>query len=212
MKISEIHKALMTVFTQWPHVVITEPTSRMWHLAFGEIDVDTFFKAAVAACKLNTTGFPITIGQVQEALEDLLAPQELDMDAWRALMEAVRRYGNWREPEAMKALRHYSPRLADVAKSFGWQAICRWEIKDEPTNRAHFLKAYLAIKTRDRRNLALGIPSEKMLPANSNPTIPALGLDSESASKLSGRARTGDPVPIQGVVAGLPLIKAPGAS
>lgn len=162
MKLSETHEALTVVYLQWPHIVVTEPMARLWHMSFGDLPADKFLKALVGACKLSASGFPPTIGQVESVLHKLDNPQKgTEGRGWACVLEACRRYSQYDGKAAMEAVRVVDPIAAKVMEQITWQSICEWKTDDQVANRAHFMKMYAAEAKRAEEAETLGLPQNE---------------------------------------------------
>ena len=166
MKLSEMYEVLSISFLQWPHIAVTEELAMFWSKAFPSVSKDEFSRAMIATLKTNFSGFPPTIGQVNEMLQQTTATvseQLTEGEAWNILIQAVKRFGNYRRDEAFKWMREQSERVARCAEIMDWNSICLWETRDQPANRAHFWKVLSGLEQRDRRNDLLGLPRKDVL-------------------------------------------------
>lgn len=90
--------------------------------------------------KYNTMPTP---GAIVEAFSETLEARA--HAAWNILMETIRSAGAW------QSVRFEDPRLCFAVEFLGgWQAVCAWKEKDDPYNRAAFLKAYIHAPARVR--------------------------------------------------------------
>lgn len=166
MKLSDMVEILTVSFIQWPNVVISKELCTFWLRAFDGVSREQFSRAMIATLKTSASGFPPTIGQVNEMLQQATLSQSeqlTDGESWNILIQAVKRFGNYRQDEAMKWMREQSPRVARCAEIMDWKTICLWETKDQPANRAHFWKVLAGLEQRDKRNDLLGLPRKDVL-------------------------------------------------
>lgn len=102
--------------------------------------------------------FP-TVGALRKAATGLLdghAPTATD--AWGEVLAAVRKYGYYREAEALASM---SPEVAHVVKCIGWQEICASEEPD--VVRGQFRVAYERFVERRQEERALTPDLKQML-------------------------------------------------
>ncbi len=157
MKQSEMHKKLIVAFSAWPTFEVTIEQSAVWAYAFKDSSEADFSKALMATLKTHTGNFPPTIGQVNENLQAIRCTSSAG-DGWGLLCAAIARYGSYRESEALNFLSAKDKKAAKAVLNLGWKNICSWQTKDEPINRAHFLRLYESETETERRYEALGLP------------------------------------------------------
>ncbi len=88
---------------------------------------------------------------------DLREPDPLDHgEAWRLAMEAVRRFGSYRQDDALKWLCDIDAALAYAVRTFGFRDLCLFDLGDEATVRAQFRDIYKNAAGRVARNRAAG--------------------------------------------------------
>jgi hypothetical protein len=166
MKTHEMFEILSISLLPWQNILVTKELASFWCKAFEDVSKEEFGKAMIATLKTNISGFPPTIGQVNEMLQHTTAPvseQLTEGEAWNILIQAVKRFGNYRRDEAFKWMREQSERVARCAEIMDWNSICLWETRDQPANRAHFWKVLSGLEQRDRRNDLLGLPRRDVL-------------------------------------------------
>lgn len=119
-----------------------KPTAILWHRTLSDLPYDV---AEMAISKvLNTSKFFPTVAEIREAAVLITQPRSLDwMEAWGLILEAIRKYGYYREGEAMRSL---PAEVAEMAKQFTWRDLCLNEKPD--TLRAQFRMAW---ETRTKR-------------------------------------------------------------
>jgi len=104
-------------------------------------------QAAVMA-HLSQSVYPPTVADIRSAAEKITAPNRLEaIEAWELIVKAIRKYGYYREAEAMASL---PPEIADMARRFTWEALCTSENVD--TLRAQFRMAWDTQTKRQRED------------------------------------------------------------
>ena len=163
---SELHKILMTVWIQWPHVPVTSEMTNLWFAAFGSYPLDMFQRALIATTLNSTKGFPPTLGEVNNMLLSAKNKPEDNItegEVWRVILDAIKRFGSYRQSEAIEYLTSLDPRIGQCATIMGWKEMCSWQTDDEVANRAHLWKVFNGIKTRDARSDLLGLDRLKLI-------------------------------------------------
>jgi hypothetical protein len=154
MNRKEIINLLGIAAANFPHIQTKElkPTAVLWEKALSDITYDVAEKALLKV--LSTSKFFPTIAEIREAATQLTQPQQLDaMEAWGLVVNAIRRYGFYREKEALDSL---PEEIADLVKQFTWRELCLNENPD--TIRAQFRMAW---ETRTKRKKELdALPQE----------------------------------------------------
>lgn len=162
LKLSDVVEILTVAFTQWPHIRITEPLARLWHESFKTADKDLFWQATAHALKFKQNDYPLTIGEVNKSLCEILKrmkPSNLtDSQAWSHLHHAIVKFGKYNQPLANEYLKTVDPKLNDAIALLGWQKVCAWHQKDEPINRAHFFKIYNQLSEIENQKISSNIP------------------------------------------------------
>ena len=146
MNKAEVAKLLAFVTAVYPNINIKNGTVEAWH----EMLKDLPFNVALAATKkvIGEQEIPCVpaIGKIRAAATQLTTPQlPTSGEAWGEVKEAIRKYGFYRELEAMENL---SPPVKQVVKWMGWREICMSEEPD--IVRAQFRKAYESQCSREK--------------------------------------------------------------
>jgi hypothetical protein len=129
-----------------------KPTAILWEKSLSDIEYNVAEKAILAV--LSKSKFFPTISEIREAAADLTQPRTLDaMEAWELIGQAIRKYGHYREKEAMQSL---PEEVATMAKRFSWRELCLSETPD--ILRAQFRNAWDIYSKRQREMKSL--PSE----------------------------------------------------
>lgn len=129
-----------------------KPTAILWEKALADIPYDVAEKAVIKV--LSTSKFFPTIAEIREAMAQITQPRTLDaMEAWGLINEAIRKFGYYRQKEAMEFL---PDEVREMVKRFTWRELCLSE--NIETLRAQFRMAW---ETQSkRRNEMKAIPQE----------------------------------------------------
>jgi len=116
----------------------------IWHEMIAEYDIVTV-KVALKRIIAIQKEYPPTIGQMLESINIVSGHAAPDADeVWAEIIGAIGKYGYCRADEAMGSLSEFA---RQAVRAFGWETLCRSE--NIETDRAHFLRIYQAIKTRN---------------------------------------------------------------
>lgn len=147
----EVSKLLAVLAAAFPRFEVDDMKVNVWHEMLGDIPYDV---AQVAVKKLileNT--FPPSIAEVRKAVTEITNSRlKTAAEAWGEVVQAVHRYGYYREQEALENM---SPETARVVRYIGWQEICTCEEPD--VIRGQFSRMYEQLASRER--------AERLLPA-----------------------------------------------
>ncbi len=95
---------------------------------------------------ISSNEFPPTIAGINKSIADITTSNAPDgMEAWNELQMAIRRFGMYREQEALESL---SNRTRNVVKALGFKNLCISE--NQMADRAHFLKMFESMSSRER--------------------------------------------------------------
>lgn len=129
-----------------------KPTAVLWEKALSDVPYEIAEKAIIKV--LSTSRFFPTLADIREAIADLTQPRTLDaMEAWGLIGEAIRKYGWYRQKEAMEFL---PEDVREMVKQFTWWDLCMNEQPD--ILRAQFRKAW-EIRSK-RKDELRALPSE----------------------------------------------------
>jgi len=123
---------------------------RAWHDLLQDVPAG----AALAAVRahLEISKFPPTVAEIRRAV--LIPPTvQTPSESWREVQNAIRRFGSYRESEAMGSL---SPLTREAVRLFGWRELCMSQDGDGVA-RAQFLRFAESVRLREER-LALVSP------------------------------------------------------
>jgi hypothetical protein len=118
------------------------PTLTLWDKALSDMPYEVAEKAVIKV--LSTSRFFPTVAEIREAAVHITQPRSLDhMEAWGLVLDAIRKYGYYREKEAIESL---PQEVAEMVKQFTWRDLCLSETPQ--TLRAQFRMAW---ETRAKR-------------------------------------------------------------
>jgi hypothetical protein len=128
-----------------------KPTAILWEKALSDIPYDVAEKALIKV--LSTSKFFPTVADIRESIADITQPRTLDaMEAWGLIGQAIRKFGYYRQKEAMEFL---PDDVAEMVKQFTWWELC---MSEEPEIlRAQFRKAWEIRSKRKNEMKALPI-------------------------------------------------------
>jgi hypothetical protein len=137
----------------------------MWHIAMKDHD----FKVVLLASEkyILTNKFPPTIADIREEVTKIIHPTIDDGEQkWLEVLEAVKKYGSYNEPEALRSLDEVT---RQAVKTIGYRTICVSE--KIGVERAHFFKVYNSITKRehDQNIIPQRIVDQVMSLQNSTP-------------------------------------------
>ena len=99
---------------------------------------------------VNTSRWCPTIAELKEALVVNVAGQKDWGEHWKAAVDAIRRFGRYREQEALDSL---DPLTREVVKRLGYQDLCRSE--NQMTDRANFRVVFEQVTNNEYNKAAL---------------------------------------------------------
>lgn len=134
-----------------------KPTAVLWEKALSDISYDIAEKAVIKV--LSTSKFFPTIAEIREAVAQITQPRTLDaMEAWGLIGDAIRKYGFYRQKEAMESL---PEDVRAMVKRFTWRELCLSETPD--ILRAQFRMAWETQSKRTKELMALPTEIRLML-------------------------------------------------
>jgi hypothetical protein len=149
----EVAKLLAVLAAAYPKFEVDDLKVHVWHEMLQDIDYEV---AGVAAKKLILEKtFPPSIAEVREAITSITSPpQVLPAEAWGEVKCAIRKYGSYREEEALASL---SERTREAVRCMDWQELC---LSQDPEGvlRAQFMRIYEQVSGREVQ--------ERLMPAD----------------------------------------------
>lgn len=129
-------------YRNWPENGKEEDVVTLWEMMLGDMEVEIAKKAIQV--HLSRSVYPPTVADIKDAAEKVSGPRTLDaIEAWDMIGRAIRKFGYYRQVEAMESL---PDDVAEMARRFTWDELCHSENVD--TLRAQFRMAWEAQSKR----------------------------------------------------------------
>lgn len=132
----------------------TEEQVSVWYEFFKEEDYDAFRKAVKRIIPLKQ--FMPSIAELKQEIATISNPvlQLNAEDEWDNVLKAVKKYGSYRQDEAIQSLKPYT---RNIVRQVGYMRICmseniQWERKE-------FMELFNTNKERDTETLMLSEPT-----------------------------------------------------
>lgn len=110
----------------WPEEGKEEDTAALWLNMLSDIPFE--YGQAAVKIHISRSVFPPTIADIRDAAAKIMQPHQMDaITSWGHVVDAVRKYGMYRQDEAMKAL---PTEVADMVRRFTWRELCLSEQPD----------------------------------------------------------------------------------
>lgn len=123
-------------YRNWPADGKEEDTVMLWESMLGDITFD--IGLAAVKTHLSRSVYPPTIADIRDAAALIESPPVVDaIEAWDLIGRAIRKFGYYRQEEAMASL---PDDVAEMARRFTWNELCHSENID--TLRAQFRMAW----------------------------------------------------------------------
>lgn len=124
-------------------------TAEVWSMLLEDLPAQLVVMAVKRHCL--TSRFPPSIAEIREAATITANPslQTTAAEAWGEVTRGIRRYGMYREEEALASLTDHT---RSVVKTIGWKELCICEEPD--VIRGQFRRAYETMAAR-RKEVAL---------------------------------------------------------
>lgn len=132
----------------------TEEQVSVWYEFFKDEDYETFRNAVKRIIPKNQ--FMPSIAELKQEIATISNPVlQLNVDEeWDNVLKAIRRYGSYRQDEAMKSLKPYT---ANIVRQVGYMRICQSE--NIQWERKEFMELFKMNKERDTDTLMLVEPT-----------------------------------------------------
>ena len=103
--------------------------------------------------------FAPTIAEIRQALVDVTVHKSINnADAWEEVQRAIKKFGSYREKEALTSLSATTKR---VVKAMGFKTLCLSE--DQMADRAHFLKMHSQVSEREQKDALIPADLKKQI-------------------------------------------------
>jgi hypothetical protein len=145
MKKTETIKILGVIAAAYPNMKeITEIQINVWHESLKDLEAKPV-QIAVQQYILEGT-FPPSVAEIRKRAIAITKPELPDATtAYGEVQQAIKKFGYYRESEAMETL---SPAARRTAKAMGWREMCHSEKPD--VTRGQFLKMYETVLKREQ--------------------------------------------------------------
>lgn len=120
-----------------------------WRAALTDLD----YRVAENALweHIHTSAWPPKIAEIREKCANRMHPMLTDWgEAWEEVQQAIRKYGSYREEEAVKSL---SQMTAAAVRRMGFRNLCMSE--NQVADRAHFQRIYENLVQQEKRQAQL---------------------------------------------------------
>jgi hypothetical protein len=152
----EALKLLMIIQTSYPNHYknfedgFLKMSVKMWQKAFEDQPFEVVFGAL--SKHILKAKFPPTIAELREEVIRITNPEALKSgeEAWEEVIAAVKRFGFYRQAEAMKSFDEPTQR---AVRTIGWNKICHSETIG--IERSNFYKTYEALSKGDKEKALL---------------------------------------------------------
>ncbi|SMB97824.1 Loader and inhibitor of phage G40P [Thermanaeromonas toyohensis ToBE] len=123
------------------------PTVELWYRLLQDLPYQVVEKALLKV--LSEVRYFPTVAEIRQAAAEIMQPETLSPgEAWALVLQAVKRYGSYREAEALAAL---PEDVARAVRYLGWREIC---LSEQPeVVRAQFMKVYEQVIGRQRESV-----------------------------------------------------------
>ena len=122
----------------------------LWHDMLGDRSEVEFMLGVKKYIAANE--FPPTIAGINKAIADVMMSDAPDgMQGWDELQKAIRRFGMYREEEALASM---SEQARLVTKAMGFKNLCISE--NQMADRAHFIKMFESRAVKEKDKVVLG--------------------------------------------------------
>lgn len=122
---------------------------RTWFEALADLDARVASNAVWE--HISTSVFPPSIAEIRQKCSERLSPMITDWgEAWEEVLMAIRKYGSYREDEAVNSL---SKLTAIAVRRMGFRNLCMSE--NTVADRAHFQRIYEGMVKEEKRQVQL---------------------------------------------------------
>lgn len=162
----EFAQIQMGICAAYPKAKILETDQAMdfWYKMIGDLDYQVVNNAVLE--HISTSVFPPSIAEIRQKCAQRLNPIISDWGAaWEEVQNAIRRYGYYREEEAIASL---SSLTAVAVRRMGFRDLCTSE--NPVADRAHFQRMYEGMVKEEQNRIQLpqfvGEQKKRMIESN----------------------------------------------
>lgn len=149
----------MGLKTYYPRETLL-PNTQAMELWYREL-CDIPFDVAEAAMRkwVSTNKWPPTIAEIREQAAEIQYGKMPDWgDGWQQVQRALRKYGYYRQKEAMESL---DPFVRDIVRRIGFTNLCL--STNESADRANFRMLYEELARREQTRQQMALPLQKTI-------------------------------------------------
>ena len=161
----------------------SDEAMEVWFKLLEDLDYKVVHNAVME--HISTSVFPPSVAEIRQKCAQRLNPIVTDWgEAWGEVQRAIRKYGSYREEEALESL---SGLTAVAVRRMGFKNLCMSE--NTVADRAHFQRIYEGMVKEEQNSLQLPefVRTEKQMMIESN-TKPAPLLENKEQETGSGGA------------------------
>lgn len=149
MNLEETDILLRAINSYYQRFQMNPLSKKAWQFALAEDSYEEAKTALVAYVRSNP--HPPTVADIVGKVKELRATRANTLTAEQAFgitLEAIKRFGYYREEDAKKSLPAH---VWATVKTIGWKNLCASMIDDQPTLRAQFRNAFNGIKNAEKQ-------------------------------------------------------------
>ena len=132
-------------------IIENETQFSLWYGLLSDVSYEALNLAV--SKHIAESEFPPTIASLRKAVSVISNPEVAALnnaDAWEEVKEAIRKFGYYRESEALESM---TPITAHVVRAMSWRDLCLSE--NQMADRAHFIKMFDTFKEREQKQALL---------------------------------------------------------
>lgn len=137
----------------------TKQEIEVWYQMLGKYTKEEFSNATQELIKTHRS-LP-SIAEITKQISEMkLSNLPEAEDEWQEVINAVHRFGYYREKEALESL---SPYTAKIVSYVGYKRICESTSEEQTWNKKEFIGEYNTLKDKEIINLQIGNEERKLL-------------------------------------------------
>lgn len=149
----------MAILTAVYDKEFTKEQIEVWYSVLGQYSVDEFSEAISELIKTEKK-LPTIAHITEQIAKSKLKNIPTAEEEWEEVIDAVHRFGSYREAEAMDSLKPYTKKIAGY---IGYQRICMASPEEQVWNKKEFIGEYNALKDKEIENLQIGSDERNLL-------------------------------------------------
>lgn len=137
----------------------TQQEIEVWYQMLGQYTKEEFSNATQELIKTHRS-LP-SIAEITKQIAEMKLSNVPDAeDEWQEVINAVHRFGSYREKEALESLKPYT---AKIVGYIGYFNICTATKEEQVWNKKEFIGEYNTLKDKEVINLQIGTDERKLL-------------------------------------------------